>query len=65
MNHIVCIRNIYNKRIAVFVIYTLNRYLVEVLCLILGYLLAIHAQGLCEVTETIEETYRTHVNIAV
>ena len=65
MNHIVGVRNVNDKWIAVFVKYALNRNLIEVLCFILCNLLAIHAQSLCEVAEAIEETNSTHVNIAV
>ena len=65
MNHIVCIRNIDNEWITILVINTLYRNLVKVLCLVFSNLLAIHAQSLSEITETIQETNSTHINITV
>ena len=65
VNLIVGVRNINNQRISVLVVNTLYGDRVEVLSLVLGNLLSVHAQSLGEVTETIEETNGTHVNVAV
>ena len=37
----------------------------EILCLVVGNLVALHAQGLCEIAVAIQETYSTHVYVAV
>ena len=65
MNLIVGVRNIYNNRIALSIKNTLYRNRVEVLSLVLGNLLTIHAKSLCEIAKTIEETNGAHINIAV
>ena len=62
---VVQIGNIHDHLIAVLVEYTVDRQLAEVLSFVIGNLLTIHRQSLREVTVTIEETYRTQVNIAV
>ena len=65
MNLIVHVRHIHDNLVAVLVHHALNRQRVEVLCIILGDLLTVHAQALCEVTVTIKEADTAHVNIAV
>ena len=65
VNLIICIWNVYDYRITLSIENTLYRNRVEVLSLILGNLLTIHAQSLCEIAKTIKETDSAHVNIAV
>ena len=65
MHLIVGVRHINNHWVSVVIIYTLYRNRVEVLGLILSYLLPVHAKCLCKISKTIEETYGTHVHIAV
>ena len=65
MNKIIQIRNIYNHLIAILVHHSLDGQLTEVLSFVVGNLLAIHREGLCKVTVTIQETYCTKVNVAI
>ena len=65
MNLIVCVRHVNYEGIAVLVELAHEGKSIEVLCLILGNLLSVHAQRLCEIAETIEETDGAHVYIAV
>ena len=65
MNLIVGVRNINHHRIAVLVELALNRQRTEVLALVVGNLLTIDRQTLCEVTKTIEETHCTHIDIGI
>ena len=65
VNLIVQVRHIHNHLIAVLVQHTLNGKRVEVLGVILGNLLAVHAQRLCKISEAIEETNTTKVYIRV
>ncbi len=65
MNLIVCIRYINYNRVAILIQNTLQRKRVEVLCIIIGNLLTIHAQRLLEVTISVEETNSTHIHVAV
>ena len=62
---IVHVGYVYHYGVAVGVELTLDGQRVEVLCVVLGNLLAIHAQTLCEIAKAIQETYCTHVDIAV
>ena len=62
---IVCIGNVNDQRVAVLVELTLNGQAAEVLSLVVGNLLTIHRQALCEVAETIEETNGTHIHVRV
>ena len=62
---IVEIRYIDNYLLTVFIEHTVDRQLAEVLCLVIGNLLAVHRQCLSEIAITIEETYRAQVDIAV
>ena len=65
VNLIVHVRNIDNQGIAIGIELTLHGERVEVLCFVVGYLLALHVQALSEIAETIQETDSTHVDIAV
>ncbi len=65
MHLIVHIRNINNQWLAILIKLTDNWERVEVLCLVVCYLLAVHAQALSEVSETIQETNSTHINVRV
>ncbi len=60
---IVHVGNVNNQRLAVLVENALNGQRIEVLCIILCNLLAIHRQSLLEIAVTIEETNGTHVYI--
>ena len=62
---IVAVRNIHDHLIAVLVQFTLDGQGIEILCVVFGNLLSVHGEALCEVTETIEETYGTEVDIGV
>ena len=63
--HIVAVRYINNNLIAILIELTLNRKRVEILCIVLSNLLAVHRKTLCEVTKAIEETYSTEVYVRV
>lgn len=65
MHLIIYVRHVNNHLVAVLVEYTLYRQAVEVLCVVLGDLLTIHAQALCEIAVTIQEAYATEVHIGV
>ena len=65
MNKIIKIRNVNDQRLTIGIHYTFNRQLTEVLRFVVGNLLSIHRQRLSKVTVTIQETYRTQINIAV
>ena len=65
MNKIIKIRNVNYQRLTIGIHYAFNRKLTEVLCLVVGNLLSIHRQRLSKVAVTIQETYRTQINIAV
>ena len=65
MHLIVVIRYIDYHWVTVLVELALNGQAVEVLCLVVGNLLSIHRETLCEVSETIEETDSAHINIRV
>ena len=65
MHLIVHVGNVHDNGIAVGVKLPLYGKRVEVLRVVLGYLLAVHAQALREVAETIEETDGAKVYIAV
>ena len=65
MYHVICIRYIYNQRIAVFIKLTDNGQGVEVLCIVVGNLLSFNGKTLLEVAIAIEETDGTHVDIRV
>ena len=62
---IVSVRHINYHWITIIVIHTLYRNRVEILCLILSNLLTFHAKSLSKISETIKETYSTHVDITV
>ena len=51
--------------VAILIEHALNGQLVEVLCLVVGNLLAVHRESLCEVAIAIEETYATHIYVGV
>ncbi len=51
-----------NHRVAVFIENLLNRELIEVLGLVVGNLLTVDAEALCEVAVAIEETDSSHVH---
>ena len=59
------IRHLENHLLALCVEYRLDRQLHEVLRLVVGNLLPVHRQGLCEVAITIEESDGSHVDTAV
>ena len=65
MNKIISIRNVNNERVAVAVKLALDGQEVEVLSLVIGNLLPIHAQRLLKVAITVKETDSTHIHIAV
>ena len=65
VNLIVGVRHINHQWIAVLVKLTLDRQRTEVLCLVVGNLLSVHRQTLGKVSETIEETNGTHIDIRV
>ena len=50
---------------AILILHWLDRELCEVLGLVVGLLAAISREGLGEVTETIEETYGTEVDVRI
>ena len=57
--------NIYDYLIAVGIEHALDGHAVEILSFVVGNLLTIHREGLCEVAITIEEAYGTHVYVGV
>ena len=65
MNLIVGVGHVDDHRVAVLVELAHDGQRREVLRLVVGYLLSVHRQALCEVAEAIEETYGTHVDIRV
>ena len=66
VNHIVHIRNVNNERLSSCrVDSTNNRERVEVLCIVVSNLVALHRDRLLEISEAIEETYSTHVYVRV
>ena len=65
MNLIVHVRHIHNNGVAVLIEHALDGQRVEVLCVIVGYLLSVHAERLLEVAVAIEEADGTHVDVAV
>ena len=65
MHMIVHIGHVDHHLIAVGIEHTLNGQGIEILRVILGNLLAVHAEALCEIAITIEEPHGTHVDIAV
>ena len=62
---VVQIRNVYHYLIAVLIQHTVDRQLTEVLSFVVGNLLTIHRESLCEVAIAIQETDCTKVNIAI
>ncbi len=65
VNLVVHVRHVHDHLVAVLVEHALDRQGVEVLGVVFGYLLTIHAQALREVAITIEEADSTHVHVAV
>ena len=65
MDVVVEIGNIDDHRCAVLVHLLLDGERAKVLCLVVGNLLAIHCEALCEVAVAIEETNGTHIDIGV
>ena len=66
VNHIIHIRNVNNERLSSCrVDSTNNRERVEVLCIVVSNLVALHRDRLLEISEAIEETYSTHVYVRV
>ena len=65
MHLVVHVGHVDHKGIAVGVKLALDRERVEVLCLVVGYLRAVHAEALLEIAESVEEAYSTHIDIAV
>ena len=65
MNLIVHIRYIDDNRVAILIQNTLQRERIEVLSIIIGNLLTIHAQRLLEITISVEETNGTHIHVAI
>ena len=65
VNLIVNVRNRNNQWVSVFVELAFQGQSVEVLRLIVGNLLSVHAQALLEIAETIQETNGTHIHIRV
>ena len=61
----VVIRHFKYHRVSVLLCDLLYGELVEVLGLIVGYLLSVYAQGLCEVAVAVEEAYGGHVDTRV
>ena len=62
---VIQVRNIDYNLLSVFVQYTVERQLAEVLGFVVGNLLSVHRQGLGEITVTVQETYGTQVYVAV
>ena len=62
---IVHIRHINDERFAVLVVDMDDRKRIEILCLVVGNLLSVHAKALTEISVLIEESYSAHVDIAV
>ncbi len=58
-------RHFKNHRVAFGIKHLLYRELVEVLRLIVGYLLAVNRQSLCEISVTVKETYGSHIHTTV
>ena len=65
MNLIVHVRHVNDHLVAVLVEHALDRQRVEVLCVVFGDLLTVHAQALREVAIAIEEADGAHVHVAV
>ena len=65
VNLIIGIRHVDNQRVAVLVELTLDGQRAEVLALIVGNLLSVHRQALCEIAEAIEKTDGAHVDVGV
>ena len=62
---VIQIGNVHNNLVAVFIQYTVNRQLAEVLGFVVGNLLAVHSQCLSKITVTIQETDSAQVYITV
>ena len=65
MHLIVDIRHINDNLIAILVEHALDRQTVEILRVVTGNLLTIHAQGLREIAVTIEETDAAEIDVGV
>jgi hypothetical protein len=65
VNLIVHVGNINDEGFTIFVHLLFDGEAAEVLGLIVGNLLTIHREGLCEIAKTIEEAYGDHVDIGV
>ena len=64
-NNIIVVRHFEHELGAILILHGLDRELCEVLGLVVGLLAAIGREGLGEVTETIEETYGTEVDVRI
>ena len=64
-NYIIVVRHFEYELCAILILHGLDRELCEVLGLVVGLLAAIGREGLGEVTETIEETYGTEVDVRI
>ena len=62
---VVHVRHVDDERLSVFVELALDREGVEVLCVVVGDLLSVHAERLLEVSVSVQESYSAHVYVAV
>ena len=65
MHLVVGVRHVDDERITLTVELALDGQIVEILRLVVSNLLSVHRQALCEITETIEETDGTHIDVGV
>ena len=65
MNLVIHVRHIYDEMVAVGIELSLDRQRIEVLGLVVGNLLSVHAERLLEIAKSVEESHCTHIDIAV